>query len=55
MRYCFHETAEKEFFAAMEYYEACQKINKTDDPEILNNFLKQGVQVKTIDQFEFIL
>jgi len=24
MRYSFHETAEKEFFAALEYYEECQ-------------------------------
>ena len=35
--------------------EIIEKINRTDDPEILNNFLKQGVQVKTIDQFDFIL
>ena len=24
MKYCFHEAAEEEFFAAVEYYEACQ-------------------------------
>lgn len=32
-----------------------EQINRTDDPEILNNFLKQGVQIKRIDQFDFIL
>ncbi len=35
--------------------EIVEKINQTDDPEILKNFLKQGVQVKTLDQLQFSL
>jgi len=35
--------------------EIVEKIHQTDDPEILKNFLKQGVQVKTLDQLQFSL
>jgi len=28
-----------------------EKINQTNDPEILNGYLEQGVQIKSLDQF----
>jgi len=32
--------------------EIVEKINQTNDPEILRNFLKQGVQAKNLDQLQ---
>lgn len=35
--------------------EIIEKINQTDDPAMLKNFLKQGIQVKNLDQLQFSL